>query len=271
MVLTELPILWAALLAQVAAGGTAISAQVRGRRPERSVLAMLAAGLLLLTAAIAVRWLRLGHGPFTSMFEILLSNLWNLLLIFVLAYWRLKPIRPVAAVVMPILFVMMGWLLISDQAGGQLPPTFDTVWLYVHIGFAKLFIGALLLAVALATVILARRLLGPHRFGNMPNSASLDELAFRFVALALIFDTLMLVSSAIWAQDAWGRYWGWDPLETASFITWVLLAIAMHLRVTLRITPTTAAAVVWVVFVISFLTFFGVPFITTSPHQATFG
>jgi ABC-type transport system involved in cytochrome c biogenesis permease subunit len=270
MDINELPVLWLALLAQVAAGVLAIFAQVLGRRPERTILVLLAMGVLLLTVAIAGRWMRLGYGPFASMFEILLSNLWSLSLIFTLAYWRLPPIRPIACVVMPVLFVLMGWLLVADPVGNRLPPTFDTVWLYVHIGFAKVFVGTLLIALGIAGVVLYRRGFGAHRFANMPNDASLDELGFRFVAISLIFDTLMLVSGAIWAQDAWGRYWGWDPLETASFVTWVLLAIALHLRLTFKIRPVTGAWLIVTIFVVSFLTFFGVPFITQAPHQATF-
>ena len=77
----------------------------------------------------------------------------------------------------------------------------------------------------------------------------------------------MLIAGAIWAQDAWGRYWAWDPLETWSFITWLLLALALHVRVTFKPTPVRTAWMVMVVFVMAFLTFFGVPFISESTHK----
>lgn len=268
----ELPLLWIALLAYTAAGVLAILGQIFGRRMERTVLGLVTGGLGLVSLAIVLRWMELGYGPFATMYEILISNVWSLSLIFAVTYWRLPPIRPIAAVVLPVLFVMMGWLLVTDPAGSGLPPTFDTFWLYIHIGFAKVFLGAMLVAVGLAGVVLLRHLFGGRvAFASMPGDASLDELAYRFVLVGLVFDTLMLITGAIWAQDAWGRYWGWDPLETSSFVTWVMLAVSIHLRVTFKLRPVVGATLVMAVFVVGFATFFGIPFITETPHQGTFG
>ena len=75
------------------------------------------------------------------------------------------------------------------------------------------------------------------------------------------------LGGAIWAQDAWGRYWAWDPLETWAFLTWLLVALSLHLRVTIRMSPNAYAYLVFAVFVVAFLTFFGVPFISQTPHQ----
>jgi ABC-type transport system involved in cytochrome c biogenesis permease subunit len=87
------------------------------------------------------------------------------------------------------------------------------------------------------------------------------------MAIGFIFESLMLVAGAIWAQDAWGRYWAWDPLETWSFLTWLVLGIGLHARVTFKLSPRTGAILVISVFVIAFLTFFGMPFISTTPHK----
>ncbi len=264
----ELQILWAGIVAYVASGSLAIVALLMGKRPERSVLALMALGLALHTAAIALRWERLGHGPFITMFEILSSNVWSLMLAFALAYWRIPKIRPAAAVVMPILFIMMGWLMLSHPGEGHFPPTYRTVWLYIHIGFGKVFLGAVLVAVGLAGVILLRRAgIGVSRLTRLPDDRRLDELAFRFMAVGLVFETLMLVAGAIWAQDAWGRYWAWDPLETWAFLTWLTLVFTIHARLAFKIQPATHATMIMAVFGLAFLTFFGVPFISTSPHK----
>ncbi|MBI4936942.1 MAG: cytochrome c biogenesis protein CcsA [Nitrosomonadales bacterium] len=260
--------LWVALVVYVLAGSLAIFGGVLRTRPEKAVLALLVLGLLLHTASIALRWERLGHGPYITMFEILLSNIWSLLAIYLLAYWRIPAIRPTAAVVMPILFVMMGWLLVTSPHEGHLPATYHTVWLFVHIGFGKVFLGCALVAVGISGVILLRgRRHAGNRFASLPDDSRLDELSFRFMAIALIFETLMLIAGAIWAQDAWGRYWAWDPLETWSFLTWLSLAFALHARVAYKVSPRTGAVMVMAVFVLAFLTFFGVPFVSTAPHK----
>jgi ABC-type transport system involved in cytochrome c biogenesis permease subunit len=237
------------------------------KRPEQTVLLLLTVGLLLHTAAIGLRWERLGHGPFITMYEILSSNLWSLSLIFTLAYWRFTPVRPIAAIVMPILFMMMGWLMITNPGEGSVPPTYDTIWLYIHILLGKVFLGSVLVALGLSGVVLTRTLAGESCFQRMPGNSSLVELAYRFMAVALIFDSLMLVSGAIWAQDAWGRYWNWDPLETWAFLTWLSLALAIHTRATFKPSPVTASVMVLLVFVLGFLTFFGVPFLSQAPHK----
>ena len=190
------------------------------------------------------------------------------MLAFALAYWRIPAVRASAAVVMPIVFVMMGWLLMTSPGEGHLPPTYHTIWLFIHIGFGKVFLGAVLVAVGLAGVVLLRfKGLGLRRLSGLPADERLCDLAFRFMALGLIFETLMLVAGAIWAQDAWGRYWAWDPLETWAFVTWLTLAFALHARLAYTQRPHHGALLIIAVFVLAFLTFFGVPFISTAPHK----
>jgi ABC-type transport system involved in cytochrome c biogenesis permease subunit len=156
----------------------------------------------------------------------------------------------------------------ANPGDGALPSSYHTVWLFIHIGFGKVFLGATLVAVGLAGVILLRKTLrGQAWFERLPADDRLDELAYRCMALGFVFETLMLVAGAIWAQDAWGRYWAWDPLETWSFLTWLVLGIALHARATFKLTPRVGASLVIAVFIIAFLTFFGVPFISTSPHK----
>ena len=266
--MAELPWLWAALLAYVGAGTVAIIAVVMGRRPERTVLALLAAGLALHAASLALRWMRLGHGPFVEMFEVLSSDIWSLTLVFTIAYWRIRALRPAASVVMPVLFVLMGWLLVTSPGEGQLPPTYRTIWLYVHVAVGKIFLGSVLVAVGIAGLVLLRPAgVAAARLAALPDDSRLDELAFRFMVLGFVFETLMLIAGAIWAQDAWGRYWAWDPLETWSFLTWLALAFFLHLRVTFNLAPRVGACAIITVFVLAFLTFFGVPFVSTALHQ----
>jgi len=264
----ELQLLWAALVAYVLSGSIGIIGVVLRKRPERTVLALMALGLLLHTGSIAERWVRLGHGPFITLYEILSSNVWSMMLAFAIAYWRIAAIRASAAVVMPILFIVMGWLMMTHPGEGHFPPTYHTVWLFIHIGFGKVFFGAVLVAVGIAGVVLARRTAwGAARFARLPVDDRLAELSFRCLAIGFVFETLMLIAGAIWAQDAWGRYWAWDPLETWAFLTWVILAFTLHARFTLRLKPHASAVLILAVFVVAFFTFFGVPFVSESAHK----
>ncbi len=70
------------------------------------------------------------------------------------------------------------------------------------------------------------------RGGLLPTAEGLDRLASRIIAFAFPIWTFAVIAGAIWAQEAWGRYWGWDPKETWSFITWVLFAGYLHARAT---------------------------------------
>lgn len=264
----ELLILWAALIIYVISGSLAIVSTLFRHRLDDFFQALLWLGFATHTAAIGYRWLRLDHGPFLTMFEILSSNIWSVTLFFALTYWRIPAIRPAAAFFVPLQFMMMGWLLLATPGESIFPPTYDTIWLYVHVSFGKVFMGAIVIASILSAIILTRHSKPVvEAFSGLPNNESLSELSYRFMALGLIFHTLMLVAGAIWAQDAWGRYWDWDPLESWSFISWLVLALALHVRITWKLDPKVAACMVLVVFVIAFLTFFGVPFISMTPHK----
>jgi ABC-type transport system involved in cytochrome c biogenesis permease subunit len=263
----ELKALWMALVLYVLAGTLAILGVTLKRFHERTVFGLLIMGLVLHTLAIGLRWYRLDHGPFLTMFEILMSNVWSMLLIFAVAYWRVQSVRASAVVVMPIMFMMMGWLLISNPGEGHLPPTYHTIWLYIHIGFGKVFLGSLLVSVGISGIILLRfTSYGIKYFKDIPNNQHLNEL-LRFLAISMIFETLMLIVGAIWAQDAWGRYWAWDPLETWAFMTWLTLILTIHIRLAYKVSPSISATMVIIVFVVAFLTFFGVPFISLVAHQ----
>lgn len=263
----EIKLLWVALIAYVLAGALSIITAIFGKQKDRAVLLMMVIGLALHTTSIALRWERLGHGPFVTMFEILSSNVWSFSLIYTLAYWRMRIARAASPVVLSILFIMMGWLLMANPGVGNLPPTYRTIWLYIHIGFGKVHLGAALIAVGIAGIIILRSLGFTKRFAGLSDDQSLDHTMVRLMRIALVFQTLMLIAGAIWAQGAWGRYWAWDPLETWAFLSWLMLGIYLHIRAAYRITPLMSSAMVIGIYVLAFLTFFGIPFVSMTPHK----
>jgi len=220
----------------------------------------------LLTVALILRWIRLDHGPFTNMFEILASNIWSLILCYLLVFWKMPRLRVTSLIFLPLIYIMYAWLLMVPRTDFPMPSTYNTAWLYVHIGFGKIFMGALVVSAILSLIIIVRQWLDKW-LPELPGEYSLQELSYRFLILALLFDSLMLIGGAIWAQQAWGRYWFWDSLETWSFISWLSLAVAVHLKITLKPEPSYYALFIIFVFIISFLTFFGIPFLNQIPHK----
>jgi ABC-type transport system involved in cytochrome c biogenesis permease subunit len=261
-------VLWAALAAYTLMATLAFAGPPARAPVQLWMAAALATALGLHTLSLGARWARLGHGPFTTMHEILSSNLWSLSLVLMLAGWAVREVRVALAGAVPVLVVLGIWLLMANPGNGHLPATYDTPLLYIHTVVGKLYLGLLLVAVALGSVPMLRRTAwGLMRFAEAPDDHRLDQMAHRFAAYAFVFDTLMLIVGAVWAQDAWGRYWAWDPLETWAFFTWLALALALHARATLRPPAAVFGAWLLVVFTLAFLTFFGVPFISTAPHK----
>ena len=98
----------------------------------------------------------------------------------------------------------------------------------------------------------------PAPSGVLPTAATLDRMAYRVIAFAFPIWTFAVIAGAIWAQEAWGRYWGWDPKETWSFITWVIYAGYLHARSTSGWKGRPAAVIALVGFVSLLITYYAV-------------
>jgi ABC-type transport system involved in cytochrome c biogenesis permease subunit len=260
--------LWIALIGYLAICVLAVMGVVLQKRPERTLLALMVLSLALHSLAIAARWIRIEQLPVGTRFELLSSNIWGLMLAITLGYWRLPKVRAFAAVLMPVVIMQMVWMQLMTTEASSLPPTYDTFWKYVHISFLKLFLGSAFVALGLAGIVLLRTAnWGRARFAGLPGDKSLDGTAYQCMALALIFDTLGVVAGAIWAQDAWGRYWGWDTLEVWSLVTWLSIGLMLHVRASFKTSPVINALLIVVTWLIAFFTFFGIPFVSTAFHK----
>lgn len=260
--------LWSALVGYSLIAVVSIVGVVFRRTFGRLLPTLLSTAVLLHTAAIGLRWVRIGHLPVVNPFEMLSANLWGLMVAVSLGYAFLPRVRAFVAVVMPVIIMIMAWMLLKPFDASALPPTYKTVWLYIHIAFIKLFLGSAFIALGISGIVLMRAVgVGIQRFAELPDDKALDGRAYRFMALALIFDTLGIVAGAIWAQDAWGRYWSWDTLEIWSLITWLCIGLTLHLRASFRTVPVTNALLILGTFLVAFFTFFGIPFVSTSLHK----
>lgn len=245
-----------------------LAIDARIARAPAAPLILVDLALAAIAIGIAMRWVRIGHGPFLNMFEILASSLLSLGVLWRAISLRFPVLRGSAAPVLSLLALLGLWLLVVEPLDSHLPPTYEMPVLWFHVALGKVFLACALVATGLAGVTLLRMTSrGALWFRRMPGDATLDTLAWRFMLAALVFESLMLIAGAVWAQDAWGRFWAWDPLETWAFVTWLALAAAVHARITWRVTPRVGALLIAAVFVIAFLTFFGVPFISLAPHK----
>ena len=242
--------------------------QSTARQHEKLVLTLLVMGLVLLTVAIVDRWIRIGHGPWISLFELLMSQIWSLGIIFTLAYWRLPGLRASAVIGLPVLWILGTWVIMIDPKASHFPATYYNEWKWIHVALGKIYLALLLLGVSLSGVMIARHFKKTAVFfTRMPADEMLDRIAWRFMMLALVFDSLMLIAGAVWAQDAWGRYWSWDALETSAFLTWLALALGLHLRLTYKIPAWVGGMMIIGVFVLAFTTYFGMPYLSPAAHK----
>ncbi len=257
--------IWPAL----AGYGAGAAAAWRTRRPRtQPVLLPLLWGVLVAALAITLRWRALGYGPFLTLYEILLSNLFSLGLIYAVVYWRLPEARTGARIALPVLVLMGLWLSAVSGQPRPLPATYENPWLWVHVGLGKLFLGTALAAMGLAGDLLLRRLAPLSEADSPPTDIrTVDAWAWRLMALAFVFHSLMLIAGAVWAQDAWGRYWAWDPMETWALVTWLALGMALHLRVTIALPLWVGWWFIVGIFALAFLSFLGVPFLSLAPHK----
>jgi len=113
--------------------------------------------------------------------------------------------------------------------------------------------------------------LEPGRGGVLPSAAALDRVAYRVIAFAFPIWTFAVIAGAIWAQEAWGRYWGWDPKETWSFVTWTIFAGYLHARSTAGWKGRRAAVIAVVGFVSLLITYYAVNLWIVGLHSYKLG
>ena len=208
-IVAEQPWLWAGLGSYFIATLTAMwgvspghagSAFVASKRHEKVVLGFIVFGVVLLTVAIAARWIRIGHGPWISLFELLMSQMWSLGLIFAALYWRLPGLRPSAVIVLPVMWILGSWVLTLEPGISHFPATYYNTWKWSHVILGKIFLALLLAGVGLGGVMILRTTeRGKSWFRMMPSDMVIDKLAWRLMMLALVFDSLMLIAGAVCA------------------------------------------------------------------------
>jgi cytochrome c-type biogenesis protein CcsB len=219
-----------------------------GRKLDRSrteSFARIATGLLVLSnlllfAALVARSLSASRAPLGNMYEFSLSGAFFFLTAYLVALKFVKEydLRWLGLFVSGAMLLTVGTaitLLYVDSA--PLVPALKSPWLVIHVATATLSGGIFLLANALAGGYLylesaEKRGVKNPWIERLPSLETLDQLTYRLITLVFPLWTFSIIAGAIWAEAAWGRYWGWDPKETWAFITWIGYAAYLHARVT---------------------------------------
>jgi cytochrome c-type biogenesis protein CcsB len=235
----------------VGAGGPPVTAPAVPARPDRSALAegigrwsvvVSVLGALIHTASIAVRAIAVDSVPWSNMYEF--ASVAGLVgvIAFLAVLWRLPALRYLGGfVLLPVILTMFlaGTVLYSKAQ--PLVPALQSYWLAIHVTLVSIAEGALMTSAVLTVLYLvkARHDRSPYRSERLANLATrlpaadtLDKAAYRVVAFSFPLYTVAIICGAIWAEAAWGRYWGWDPKETWAFIVWVVYAGYLHARAT---------------------------------------
>jgi cytochrome c-type biogenesis protein CcsB len=235
-----------------------------GGRSSTAVRLLVAAANLCLTAQLVLRWLDSGHFPISNLYESLCFLAWGCTLtqLLVERSWP-SPLVPAAATPMALGCVAFASFALPDtlQEASPLVPALRSSWLVMHVSvimlsYAALLVGSLLSMAVLLTdrangLELRSSSIGSGGFRQaqlagagsdgpsaqvqlssvaMPIAEQLDSLSYRTITVGFLLLSVGLVSGAVWANEAWGSWWSWDPKETWALICWLVYAAYLHTR-----------------------------------------
>ncbi len=268
----EIILHWLALFLYIAAAVCFVQGVIF--KKEKSLHAgtlIIMAGLLPHTLALLVRWYYVYHGPYLSKYEVLSSNAWITLVMFLFLSRMYPKILFTGMFVAPFSFLQIAAGLFAGTAIKRFPASFKSPWLVAHVLFNKLAVGAFLIAIALMIFTVMKNKGSKRQFlTRLPDNEVLDEYIYKFTAFGFCFWTITIAAGAIWAHESWGRYWGWDPVEIWSLITWLLLGGYLHLRLFFGWKGRKGMAVLAFCYFVSLLTVFFLPFLVNSLHSEYF-
>jgi len=226
--------------ASVATGAS--SKKKSGSRAQRIGFALTILAFAFHAVATVTRGIEANRVPWANMYEFALTATLTIVAIFLLVnIW--VDIRFVGVFVTGLVLLFLGVTRVNYYVPVvPLPPALDSYWLVIHIIVAVLAVGFFTLAFALAVTQLLqsrreRRIEAAlpaktNFLKSFPASDALENLSYRVAIIGFVFWTFTLIAGAIWAEHAWGRYWGWDVKEVWTFVIWVLYAGYIHARAT---------------------------------------
>ena len=238
-------------------------------KPERigrMGAALTVLGALLHLGSLVMRGLSAGRAPWGNMYEYM-----SLLCLAAVVTWLVLmakfPIRRLGAFVLtPILILLFlgGTVLYAESAPVQ--PALRSYWLVIHVSVISISSGVLLIP-GVTSILYLLKDSKSDRFPKLPSADVLDRMSYRTTVLAFPLFTAGIICGAIWAEAAWGRFWGWDPKETVAFVSWVVYAAYLHARATAGWRGRGAAWINVAGFALNVFNLFFINLVTTGLHS----
>jgi len=213
----------------------------RSNRLGRIAVALTGLAFLLHFGAVVARGVSAGRPPWGNMFEFSTTGALAVTGAFLVLLARRDNRMPVRYlglfVIGPVLLTLGLAVSVLYVNSEQLVPALKSVWLVIHVTAAMIAAGILTIGFAQTICFLVQDRMertggGPAFMSHFPSADAIDRAAYRMHAFAFPIWTFAVIAGAIWAENAWGRYWGWDPKETWAFITWLVYACYLHARAT---------------------------------------
>lgn len=178
-----------------------------------------------LTLALAARWIASGHAPYSSQYEFAIAFAWGSTAAYIYVERQFR-VRTLGTFVLPVPLGLLFYArTLPNDVNPLIPALQNNLLLTVHVAMAVIAYGAFAVACGGAIMYLIQR---DDRVTWLPSQRDLDATCYRAVILGFPCMALVLVLGAAWGNIAWGRYWGWDPKETAALTTWLIYAGYLH-------------------------------------------
>nr|YP_010360958.1 cytochrome c heme attachment protein [Eriobotrya fragrans]QFR51334.1 cytochrome c heme attachment protein [Eriobotrya cavaleriei]UNQ85919.1 cytochrome c heme attachment protein [Eriobotrya fragrans]UVI14035.1 cytochrome c heme attachment protein [Eriobotrya fragrans] len=259
-----------------------------------------------ITGLLVTRWMYLRHLPLSDLYESFIFLSWSFSFIHIIPYFK-KQKNHLSAITAPSAIFTQGFatsgLLTEMHQSAILVPALQSHWLMMHVSMMVLSYAALLCGslLSLALLVITFRKFIRIKSNNLENESvyfseiqyvnernnvlrntsfissqnyyryqliqQLDRWSYRIISLGFILLTVGILSGAVWANEAWGSYWNWDPKETWAFITWTIFAIYLHIRTNKNFESVNSAIVASMGFLIIWICYFGVNLLGIGLHS----
>ncbi|RPJ81184.1 MAG: c-type cytochrome biogenesis protein CcsB [Deltaproteobacteria bacterium] len=221
---------------------------------------------------IILRWIEsyklgFGHAPLSNLYESLTFFSLTIACLYIFIEIRYKN-RTISTFSSALVFLTMAYASLSPDISSHIQPLIPALksnWLIAHVLTCFLGYAGFAVAFAISFLFLISKIGGQPGEGilsHVPEPDMLDELTHQMVMFGFFFLSIGIITGAVWANSAWGRYWGWDPKETWSLITWFIYAILLHARLMRGWRGSRIAIISIVGFAAVIFTYFGVNYLS---------